>query len=58
MILLRSLLYFVCMAVTIVVYGLGIALFGWLLPMKTRNRIGNQWSSLNMWLLKTICGLD
>ena len=29
MILLRSLLYFVCMAVTIVVYGLLIAWFGW-----------------------------
>ena len=58
MILLRSLLYFVCMAVTIVVYGLLIALFGWLLTMKTRNRIGNQWSHVNMWLLKTLCGLD
>ena len=58
MILLRSLLYFVCMAVTIVVYGLLIALFGWLLTMKTRNRIGNQWSRVNMWLLKTLCGLD
>lgn len=58
MILLRSLLYFVCMALTIFVYGLIIALFGWLLPMKTRNRIGNQWSRVNMWLLKTLCGLD
>ena len=58
MILLRSLLYFVFMALTIVVYGLFLALFGWLLPMRTRNRIGNQWSSVNMWLLKTICGLD
>ena len=58
MILLRSLVYFVFMAVSIVIYGLVIALFGWLMPMRTRNRIGNQWSSLNMWLLKTICGLD
>jgi 1-acyl-sn-glycerol-3-phosphate acyltransferase len=58
MTLLRSLLYFVCMAVTIIIYGLFIALIGWLLPMKTRNRIGNQWSRVNMWLLKTLCGLD
>ena len=57
MTLLRSLLYFLGLALTIVVYGLFIALFGWLLPMRTRNRIGNHWSSLNMWLLKTICGL-
>jgi 1-acyl-sn-glycerol-3-phosphate acyltransferase len=46
------------MALTIVLYGLFLALFGWLLPMRTRNRIGNQWSSVNMWLLKIICGLD
>ncbi len=58
MILLRSLLYFLFLAVTIVLYGLFIALFGWPLPMRTRNSIGNQWSSLNMWLLKSICGLD
>ena len=58
MILLRSLLYFLFMALTIVVYGLFLALFGWLLPMRTRNCIGNQWSRVNMWLLKTICGLD
>ena len=58
MILLRSLLYFVFMALTIVLYGLFLALFGWLLPMRTRNRIGTQWSSVNMWLLKIICGLD
>jgi 1-acyl-sn-glycerol-3-phosphate acyltransferase len=26
--------------------------------MKNRNKIGNQWSRVNMWLLKSICGLD
>lgn len=58
MILLRSLIYFLAMSLTILVYGLFIMLFGWLLPMMTRNRIGNHWSSVNMWLLKHVCGLD
>lgn len=58
MILLRSYTYFVFLTLSVILYGLFIALFGWLLPMKTRNGVGNQWSHVNLWLLKTICGLD
>ncbi len=58
MILIRSSIFFLFFVVnTILLAGFG-TLFGWLLPAMKRFMIDNAWSKLNLWGLKTICGLD
>lgn len=57
MLLLRSLSYFVLMALTVLVYGLPLALLGWAMPMSWRHGIANGWGCANLWLLKAVCGL-
>lgn len=58
MILLRSLVYFVLMSVTIAVYGLAIVLLGGVLPGGAADRISTQWGRVNLWLQRWICGLS
>ena len=58
MILARSVVYFALLFVTTLFYALVIILFGWLMPVRMRNNIANQWAGLNLWLQKTICGLS
>lgn len=58
MILFRSMIYFVLLAVSILVYGLPIALLGWLLPHELVHRFAHSWGTANLFLLKTVCGLD
>ncbi len=58
MILLRSLLYFAALVVSVVVFGLLIALFGWFLPSSYADSMSNAWGMTNLWLLKWICGLS
>lgn len=58
MILLRSLLYFGAMVVTVVAFGLVIALLGWALPGRFSDATATRWGATNLWLQRVICGLD
>jgi 1-acyl-sn-glycerol-3-phosphate acyltransferase len=57
MVALRSLVYFVLMALSILLFGLPLAVLGWLMPMSWRHGIGNAWGLANLWLMKSVCGL-
>ncbi|HHH39165.1 MAG TPA: 1-acyl-sn-glycerol-3-phosphate acyltransferase [Sedimenticola sp.] len=59
MVTLRSLLYFIAMLLTILVFGLLIsvgALLG--MPLARRSTLAGYWGLSNLKLLKWICGLD
>lgn len=53
----RSVSYFLLMALTVVVFGVPLALLGWLMPKDWRHAIANGWGHANLWLLKVVCGL-
>ena len=55
---LRSLIYFILMVISIIVFGLTLAILGWVLPFKINSAIANSWGKFNLVLLKAICGLD
>lgn len=57
MILLRSLLYFGAMVISVLVFGLLIALLGGLLPGGFSDRMACRWGRVNLWLQRAICGL-
>lgn len=57
MLFVRSLSYFVLMALSIVLFGLPMALLGWLMPKAWPHAIANGWGRSNLWLLKWVCGL-
>lgn len=57
MVLLRSVVYFVLMAVTVMAFGLPLALLGWLMPTGWRHALANGWGRTNLWLQKKVCGL-
>jgi 1-acyl-sn-glycerol-3-phosphate acyltransferase len=57
LVLIRSLIYFILMVLTILLFGLTLALFGWLMPMTWRHAIANGWGRSNLWLQKSVCGL-
>ncbi len=57
MILLRSLLYFIAMVITVVVFGSFIALFGGLFGLAFSDRWATRWGKTNLWLQQMICGL-
>lgn len=54
---LRSILYLLFMAVTVVLYALPISIFGWIVPFKVIARAGQHWGKLNLRALEMICGL-
>jgi 1-acyl-sn-glycerol-3-phosphate acyltransferase len=58
MILLRSLLYYLGLSVSVVIFGLTLALFGWMVPWARRHRLANSWGKVNLWLLRILCGLS
>ncbi|HEB95138.1 MAG TPA: 1-acyl-sn-glycerol-3-phosphate acyltransferase [Sedimenticola thiotaurini] len=58
MLVLRSLLYFLSMIVTTLVFSLLIILFGPFLPFRQVSWFANSWGLVNLKLLKWICGLD
>ena len=58
LITLRSALYFIAMALTIVVFGLAMSTVGRLFPLSVRDRMGAAWGATNLKLMKWICGLD
>jgi len=57
MILLRSLLYFLAMVVSVVVFSLLIVLLGAFLPGSFSDRMATLWGKVNLWLQRIICGL-
>ena len=58
MILARSLLYYVFLTLTILVFGLPLALVGWLLPNAVNQGACRQWALTNLWLQRVLCRLD
>ena len=57
MLMLRSLAYFLFLVLSILVFGLPLALLGWLLPSAPKQAYSNAWSAANLWALGAICGL-
>jgi len=57
MTMIRSLLYFLLMVLSTVLFGLPMALLGWLMPVDWRHAMGNGWGHTNLWLLRHVCGL-
>jgi 1-acyl-sn-glycerol-3-phosphate acyltransferase len=58
MILLRSLLYFFAMVLSVLVYGVAIVVPGWFLPAGYADGLASRWGRLNLWLQRVICGLE
>ncbi len=52
-----SLLYTTILFLDSVVWGFVICLFGWL-PFRGRYAMARAWAHTNLWLAKSICGLD
>lgn len=58
MILLRSIVYFVTLVVSGMIFGLLIALIGPLRPVQFTDKMASDWGRLNLRLQRLICGLD
>lgn len=54
---LRSLIYLVFMSVTVVLYAIPISVLGWMVPHRVIAGAAQNWARINLWALKTICGL-
>ena len=57
MILLRSLLYFVAMVISVVVFGLLIAVLGRFVRADFSDVVATNWGKFNLWMQQLICGL-
>ncbi len=57
MILIRSVIYFVLMSLTVLTHGLSIVLLRHFVDVGTCDRIATHWGKVNMWLQRVICGL-
>ncbi len=57
MILLRSVLYFFLMALSVLTHGLAIVLLQAFVSTETCDRIATHWGKVNIWLQRVICGL-
>jgi len=58
MILLRSVIYFVAMVITVVLFGLTIALLGRFIQNDFSDRVATYWGRFNLWMQRVICGLS
>jgi 1-acyl-sn-glycerol-3-phosphate acyltransferase len=58
MILLRSLIYFVAMVITVVIFASLIALLGGVFGVAFSDRWATRWGKVNLWLQRVICGLS
>jgi len=54
---LRSALYLLFLALSVVVFAVPLAIVGWFLPDVTLGRIGGAWARSNLWALGALCGL-
>jgi 1-acyl-sn-glycerol-3-phosphate acyltransferase len=57
MIFVRSLLYFVAMVISVIVFGLTIAVLGRFVQGDFSDVVATNWGKFNLWLLRVICGL-
>jgi 1-acyl-sn-glycerol-3-phosphate acyltransferase len=57
MILVRSVIYFAAMVITVVFFGLLIALLGRFMPGDFSDLVATRWGRFNLWLQRIICGL-
>lgn len=57
MILIRSLIYFVLMSLSVILFGLTIVLLGWALPTSFSDKVATAWGKVNIWMQRWICGL-
>jgi len=46
------------MVISIIIFGLLLAIFGWMLPVTINSKIATAWGSVNLFLLKIICNLN
>ena len=53
----RSLVYLCFLALTVILYSVPLALFGWFLSPRQLGLAGQQWGRLNLAGLRAICGL-
>lgn len=58
MILLRSLLYFILLLLSTVLFATIGTLIGWALPKHGIHVVDHAWSHVNLWGLRHICGLN
>ncbi len=58
MTLLRAIVYFVCLTMTILLYGMTALILCRFVAKTHIDRIVQRWSRANAWLQKHICGLD
>lgn len=58
MILIRSLLYLLSLAINTVILAGLLSVIGWFLPYRQRCRIANSWGCVNLWFLKHLCHLE
>ena len=57
MILLRSLVYFLTLVVSVLLFSVPIVLLGGFLPARFSDSMATRWGQLNLWLQRAICGL-
>lgn len=57
MTLIRSLLFFFFLVLSVILIALPLSIVGWILPYRMRCLVANFWGGVNMWLLRIICGL-
>jgi 1-acyl-sn-glycerol-3-phosphate acyltransferase len=58
MVLVRSVIYFVALALSVVVYTVPLVLLGWFLPFLWRARFVRSWGLVNLLFLRLFCGLS
>ena len=57
-VLVRSLIYLSAMALSVIGFGLLIALGGRFMAQGFSDRVATHWAGFNLWLQRVICGLD
>lgn len=57
MVLLRSVIYFIALTLSVVVYTVPLILLGWAVQFEWRARFIRSWGLVNLWLLRVLCGL-
>lgn len=46
------------MSITVILFAAPISILGWIVPFKVASRLSQQWAFVNLWALRTFCGLD
>lgn len=58
MLVVRSLIYFLLLVLSVIAFSLPLAIIGWAMPFRRRSQIANAWGMTNLKLLSWICRLD